>query len=137
LFNTIEDGILVADEQGRIVYFNQAVTRLIGLQPATEDRHVADVLPEVNWTGVARVDQAGGAHFSRLEFEVQYPRQRFLRLYAAPLDAEATGSSGVALILHAHSGPDAVGGECGARDWQSPQCPAHSFAIDGARGAET
>src|SRR5205085_11663517 len=29
-----------------------------------------------------------------------YPRPRFLRLYAAPLDGEATGSNGVALILH-------------------------------------
>src|SRR4030095_5524858 len=29
-----------------------------------------------------------------------YPRPRFLSLYAAPLDGEATGSSGVALILH-------------------------------------
>ena len=28
LFNTIEDGVLVVDEQGRIIYFNQAVTRL-------------------------------------------------------------------------------------------------------------
>ena len=36
----------------------------------------------------------------RHEFEVHYPRPRFLRLYAAPLDGEATGSSGVALILH-------------------------------------
>ena len=31
---------------------------------------------------------------------MHYPRPRFLRLYAAPLDGEATGSSGVALILH-------------------------------------
>jgi two-component system, sporulation sensor kinase E len=31
---------------------------------------------------------------------VSYPRQRFIRLYAAPLDGEAAGSSGVALILH-------------------------------------
>ncbi len=31
---------------------------------------------------------------------MDYPRPRFLRLYAAPLDGEATGSSGVALILH-------------------------------------
>jgi signal transduction histidine kinase len=31
---------------------------------------------------------------------VHYPRPRFLRLYAAPLDGEAGGSSGVALILH-------------------------------------
>src|ERR1043166_1541710 len=32
LFNTIEDGVLVVDENGRILYFNQAVTRLLGLQ---------------------------------------------------------------------------------------------------------
>ena len=31
LFNTIEDGVLVVDEQGRIIYFNQAVTQLVGL----------------------------------------------------------------------------------------------------------
>ncbi len=32
LFNTIEDGVLVVDENGRILYFNQAVTQLIGLK---------------------------------------------------------------------------------------------------------
>jgi len=100
LFNTIEDGVLVADEQGRVIYFNQAVTRLIGLQPTAEDLRVADVLPEVDWANISRADQAGGAHFTRLEFEVHYPRPRFLRLYAAPLDGESKGSSGVALILH-------------------------------------
>ena len=47
-----------------------------------------------------RADHAGGEHVLRHEFEVHYPRPRFLRLYAAPLDGEATGSSGVALILH-------------------------------------
>ena len=36
----------------------------------------------------------------RHEFEVHYPRPRFLRLYAAPLDGAASGSAGVALILH-------------------------------------
>jgi PAS domain S-box-containing protein len=100
LFNTIEDGVLVADEQGRVIYFNQAVTRLLGLQPSAEDLRVTDVLPEVDWHSIARVDRSGGAHFTRHEFEVHYPRPRFLRLYAAPLDGEAMGSSGVALILH-------------------------------------
>ena len=33
LLNTIEDGVLVTDEQGRILYFNNAVTELLGLQP--------------------------------------------------------------------------------------------------------
>jgi PAS domain S-box-containing protein len=100
LFNTIEDGVLVADEHGRVVYFNQAVTRLIGLQPAAEDPLVSDILPEVDWEQISRADRSGGAHFLRHEFEVHYPRPRFLRLYAAPLDGEAKGSSGVALILH-------------------------------------
>jgi len=100
LFNTIEDGVLVADEQGRVIYFNQAVTRLIGLQPDAEDLQIADILPEVDWAKISRADHAGGAHVTRHEFEIHYPRPRFLRLYAAPLDGDAIGSSGVALILH-------------------------------------
>src|SRR5580693_4699345 len=62
LFNTIEDGVLVADEQGRVVYFNQAVTRLIGLQPAAEDLRVNDILPELDWQQISHADHAGGAH---------------------------------------------------------------------------
>jgi len=100
LFNTIEDGVLVVDEQGRVVYFNQAVTRLIGWQPDVEGQPISDLLPEVDWRMISRADAAGGAGVSRHEFEVDYPRPRFLRLYAAPLDGEAAGSSGVALILH-------------------------------------
>ncbi len=100
LFNTIEDGVLVADEQGRIVYFNQAVTSLLGLQPGVEGEPVARFLPELDWQSLSHHDQAGGSHVLRREFEVSYPRPRFLRLYAAPLDGEAKGSSGLALILH-------------------------------------
>jgi two-component system, sporulation sensor kinase E len=100
LFNTIEDGVLVADEQGRVIYFNQAVTRLIGLPPDTGDLHITDILPELDWQMISKADHEGGERIVRHEFEVHYPRPRFLRLYAAPLDGEATGSSGVALILH-------------------------------------
>ena len=100
LFNTIEDGVLVVDENGRVIYFNQAVTRLVGLQPSEEELHITKLLPEVDWQKISRVEHVGGARVTRHEFEVFYPRPRFLRLYAAPLDGEATGSSGVALILH-------------------------------------
>jgi PAS domain S-box-containing protein len=100
LFNTIEDGVLVVDEAGGIIYFNQAVTRLIGLQAGAEGEPIARYLPELDWKDVLRRDHAGGQHVVRHEFEVHYPRSRFLRLYVAPLDGEATGSSGLALILH-------------------------------------
>ena len=100
LFNIIEDGVLVVDESGQVVYFNQAVTKLIGLQSNAEGQHLNDILPEVDWKKISRFDKDGGQHVVRHEFEVEYPRPRFLRLYAAPLDGEQVGSSGVALILH-------------------------------------
>ena len=100
LFNTIEDGVLVVDEQGRIIYFNRAVTGLIGLQPTEEGQHIRDILPDFDWEKIAHFDARGGQHVVRHEFEVDYPRPRFLRMYAAPLDGEAEGSSGVALIFH-------------------------------------
>jgi two-component system, sporulation sensor kinase E len=100
LFNTIEDGVLVADEHGQVIYFNQAVTRLLGPQVGDSEQHISDILPELDWQSISRLDAAGGQRVVRHEFEVHYPRPRFLRLYAAPLDGEAAGSSGVALILH-------------------------------------
>jgi PAS domain S-box-containing protein len=100
LFNTIEDGVLVVDEEGHVLYFNQAVTRLIGLQPGEEEQPITKFLPEVDWQKISHADRSGGGRVIRHEFEVFYPRPRFLRLYAAPLDGEAKGSSGVALILH-------------------------------------
>jgi PAS domain S-box-containing protein len=100
LFNTIEDGVLVVDEAGRILYFNQAVTRLLGLQANVEGQPVTHHIPGLDWEKLVRFELAGGQGGVRHEFEVVYPRPRFLRLYAAPLDGEGPGSAGVALILH-------------------------------------
>lgn len=101
LFNAIEDGVLVVDENGRILYFNQAVTRLLGLHgQIAEGQPISRYLPELDWEKLSAMDSAGGPRITRHEFEISYPRQRFLSLYAAPLDGEASGSSGVALILH-------------------------------------
>jgi two-component system, sporulation sensor kinase E len=65
-----------------------------------EGQLVADFIPGLDWQKIARMDRAGGQGVIRHEFEVHYPRPRFLRLYSAPLDGEAAGSAGVALILH-------------------------------------
>src|ERR1700744_3886762 len=70
LFNTIEDGVLVVDEHGRIIYFNQAVTRLIGLLPNAEEQQITDILPEMDWEKILQTDRAGGARVSRHEFEI-------------------------------------------------------------------
>ena len=101
LFNTIEDGVLVLDENGRIIYLNQAVTQLLGLQlPTVEGQPVSRYLPEFNWQPLASGDPGAAAKVVRQEFEVFFPRPRYLRVYAAPLDGGRTGSVGAALILH-------------------------------------
>lgn len=101
LFNTIEDGILVVDEEGRIVYANLAAGRLLGFAPdAVENQPARRHLPELDWERLETLDKEGGSRFFRHEFEIHYPRPRFLRLYAAPLDGENAGRGGFALIVH-------------------------------------
>lgn len=99
LFNTIEDGVLVVDENKRIIYFNSAVSNLLGIRPAAEGQPVSRYLPEFDWEHLMRIDAKGGPRVIRQEIEVTLPRPRYLHLYAAPLDGEKSGSAGVALIL--------------------------------------
>ena len=82
LFNTIEDGVLVVDEHGDILYFNQAVTRFLGLQPNVEGRPITEFIPDLDWAKIASFDAEGGQGIFRQELEVHFPRPRFLRLYA-------------------------------------------------------
>lgn len=101
LFNTIEDGVVVVDPGGRVVYFNAAATRLLGLpEDGVDGEPVVKFLPELDWERLVALDRAGGPGIHRAEFEIQYPRPRYLRLYAAPLDGESPGATGVALILN-------------------------------------
>ena len=101
LFDVIEDGVLVVDEKARVLYVNQSAARLLGLQAAAiEGQSITELLPELEWQKIIAPDLAGGAGVVRHEFEIHYPRSRYLRLYSAPLDGEEAGSSGVALILH-------------------------------------
>src|SRR6266436_5659731 len=66
LFNAIEDGVMVVDENGRLLYLNQAVTRLVGVQAAAaEGRPVEEILPEMDWKKILAHDVAGGASVVR------------------------------------------------------------------------
>ena len=61
LFDVIEDGVLVVDEQGRVIYFNQAVIGLLGLKhDADEGQPITRFMPGLDWKKLARWDKAGG-----------------------------------------------------------------------------
>src|SRR5438876_10081827 len=61
LFNTIEDGVLVIDENGRIIYYNQAVSRLLNWQSeSAEGRPLSDYLPNLDWKSLSAFEARGG-----------------------------------------------------------------------------
>src|SRR5213079_777906 len=92
LFNTIEDGILVLDEAGRILYYNQAVLTLLGGQhQVLEGQPIGGLFPELDWAMLSAADRHGGVNVIRHEMEITYPRHRFLSIYTAPLDGERRG----------------------------------------------
>jgi len=100
LFNVIEDGVVVVDEQGRIAYLNQAVGRLLNWRTEdVEGRPIQELLPQLDWDKMSSASPSP-QRATRHEFEVAYPQARFLRLYATPLDGEAKGGSGMALIIN-------------------------------------
>src|SRR5271156_2776184 len=73
VFNAIEDGVLVADEDGRIIYFNEAVTRLLRWDPErAEGRPIAEVLPELPWESLHAPSPNGRPRGSHHEFEISY-----------------------------------------------------------------
>src|SRR5258708_38301816 len=89
LFNAIEDGVLVGDENGRILYFNEAAKQLIGLKPNdAEGRVVTDFLPGLDWKMLSRRDAQGGQRVARHQFQGDVPRPGLLRWDARPLDGE-------------------------------------------------
>ena len=101
LFNTIEDGVLVANSEGKIIYLNNAVTHLFGYDEAElTGKAIEHLLPDLDWDFLKAMDMEGSQGLVRREFDLSYPKPRFIRLYAAPLDGQIEGSTGMALILH-------------------------------------
>ena len=99
LFNTIEDGITVIDNDGKIIYFNDAIKRLIGLEPEKDiGIEIQKALPILN---LETLQQDGKTNnVVRIEFEVDYPTQRTIRLYATTIEADGQDGQTTALILH-------------------------------------
>ena len=101
LFNTIQEGIIVAGRDGKISYLNAAAAEMLGLDP---ERAVGDPLArhlrDLDWKKIFAADKNEWSKVLARELEVFYPRQRFLSFYIVPLVDEADDSvTGMAVIL--------------------------------------
>jgi PAS domain S-box-containing protein len=92
IFNTLQEGVLVLDPKGRILYLNPRVEDLLGIraEPAV-GQSVRPYLKELDWDELLEEPRV----VSR-ELEVFYPEPRYLNFYLVPLE----GGLGFAMIFH-------------------------------------
>jgi two-component system, sporulation sensor kinase E len=96
IFNTLQEGIVVVDAQGKIRYLNHAMTTLLGLDPQKAmGTSMAQHLRELDWPTIL----AEGRVVSR-DLEVFYPQPRYLNFYLVPLEDRNTSVMGFAIIFH-------------------------------------
>ena len=93
IFNTLQEGVLVIGDDGRIEYANSASQRLVGLGAET-------LVGETLWRIVPGLRTSLEAAFDSdsptpsvvtREFELTYPEPRNLRLYMVPFRGEGKG----------------------------------------------
>ena len=108
LLHAIEEGVIVIDAMGRIAYFNAHASALLGIPgDAAEGEPISRYLPDLDWARLLGPDpgaDAASPAVRRTEFEVQFPRPRYLRLYTTPVDVASPENEGdgkgLALVLH-------------------------------------
>lgn len=92
IFNTLQEGVLVIDPAGKILYLNHTMQPLLGIGDDALGKNVASYLKELDWTGMLRERRV----VSR-DLEVYYPEKRLLNFYLVPIEATPPA---YAIIFH-------------------------------------
>ena len=96
IFNAIQEGIVVTDPRGRIVYLNDAAGDFFGLVEETSlGQPLGEQVRGLDWPSLTSSDDV----VSR-DMEVFYPAHRFLNFYVVPLRLQ-DGSADVGQLGHA------------------------------------
>lgn len=84
IFNSLQEGIIVVDERGRIRYLNEAACGLFALDAERSvGKPIGECVRGLDWEELTREDTV----VSR-DMEVFYPQNRFLNFYIVPLIPE-------------------------------------------------
>jgi PAS domain S-box-containing protein len=101
LFNTIQEGVIVTDADGRITYLNAAAGQLLGIDPERAvGEPLSHYLRDIDWQKIWSADKNEWRKVFTHELEVFYPQQRFLGFYIVPVaDEQNSVVTGMAIIL--------------------------------------
>src|SRR5438876_9107109 len=84
VFNTIQEGIIVTDSNGRITYLNDAACGLFGLAAADAiGKQLGERIRGLDWESLTK-SRGPVSH----DIEIFYPQNRFINFYVVPLMIE-------------------------------------------------
>ncbi|MBP5181835.1 MAG: PAS domain-containing protein [Lentisphaeria bacterium] len=83
LFNAIREGIVVIDEDGRILYHNAVAKEIFGIPDDYSRVSIHSFIKGVDWEAIFS-SAASKEHTVRWEVEIFYPVRRVLSFYALP-----------------------------------------------------
>ena len=84
IFNSIQEGIIVTDANGRITYLNEAACEIFGLDGENAiGKPLGEQVRGLDWNALSQSDAA----LSR-DMEIFYPANRFINFYVVPLIIE-------------------------------------------------
>jgi len=104
IFQTIQEGVIVLDQEGRLLYANRAAETFVGFEFAkTKGRSMVRHLREWGWESLVDPPSTEDGSWARMisrEVEVSYPEHRIISFYALPVEAaDAADERNTLLIL--------------------------------------
>ncbi len=100
IFQSIQEGVLVMDGEGKLSYANLAAGALLGFNPETAvGRPVTRYMREIDWDRVLDFDEVEWSKLITREIEITYPEHRYVSFYVVPLSGDDRDDSGVVVIL--------------------------------------
>jgi PAS domain S-box-containing protein len=89
IFNSIQEGIIVTDSNGRITYLNDAACEIFGLDGENAiGKRLEEQVRGLDWQALSQSNSA----LSR-DMEIFYPTNRFINFYVVPLMIERRSAS--------------------------------------------
>lgn len=91
IFQSIQEGVLAIDSQGRLLYANRATEQMLGFEYAKmRGRSVMPLLHDLDWDRLLQAtDVDEWSSMLTREIEVAYPEHRYISLYAVPLPGQS------------------------------------------------
>lgn len=100
IFQSIQEGVIVIDGDGKVSYANRAAEYLMGFDlKSVKGRPVAKYLQDIDWDRVLELDESAWSKLVSREIEITYPQHKYLSFYVVPLSSGTGQEPGAVVML--------------------------------------